>query len=196
MSIAKNQKAFLNSELVNLIGEEQDLQPAITGVLNLALEEFGSKFIDKVRKNIEDDKLNASGFLKSKIDYETSALGSDLLKFKILAPDYWEYANYGRGRGGMPPIQNIMDWIAHKGINVNNGKSRSSKSTLDKARSMAFAISKNIANKGTIKRFGYKGSQFLSDELNEDTLRDLGTRLAELTGRTVALSIKQNFETT
>lgn len=53
-------------------------------------------------------------------------------------PDYSEYVDKGRRPGKMPPVNDILEWMSDNRISVPGIPNRS----------LAFAISKSIANKG------------------------------------------------
>ena len=39
-----------------------------------------------------------------------------LFEIEFQAPEYWKYANYGRGPGKFPPFDKIEDWIIRRKI--------------------------------------------------------------------------------
>ena len=74
----------------------------------------------------------------------------------FILPEYWQYAEYGRGPGGMPPVDKIVKWIQFKQI-VPTTKSGKVPTT----QQLAFAIAKTIAEKGT------KGKHLLQQTIDE-----------------------------
>lgn len=194
MSIAKRQKVLLDSGLLNKLGEAP-FNDIVNDELTRALHRYGDELITALKNQLKADNTTASKDLLQSINYYTKQDSNSLNKFIIQAASHWRYVNDGRDAGKMPPIQSIIDWIANKGIRVRRSRAESSQSVRTRARSLAFAIAKNIAEKGTIKRFGYNGTGFLTNEVNDQTLRDLSIYLTEITGELVSLSFKANFKT-
>jgi len=137
-----------------------------------------------LRKQLEDDETDATGHLKGKLGFNTKQNSNELLKFLITAPDYWEDVNNGQPKGTIVPIEDLIDWIGHKGIDTKGIG----------AKSLAQVIQSIIKQKGTIKRFNYGGSRFLTNEINEQSMKDLSLLLANITGRIVGLSVAHNFK--
>mgnify|MGYP006879609296 CR=1 FL=1 len=192
MSIAKRQKVLLDSGLLEQLGFS-DVIPVLQTQLEKDLNRYGTELIARLKEQLEKDKTTASKDLLQSINYYTKQQGISLMRFHIMAAEHWQFVNDGRGAGKAPPIENIIDWIASKGIKVRTSRAQSGVSVRTKARSMAFAISKKIAQKGTIKRFGYNGTGFLTNEVNDQSLKDLSIFLTETTGQLIQLSFKKNF---
>jgi hypothetical protein len=186
-SLAKLQAAQLANGAVDSVGSVRDVNPdkIIMSQIHSLLKKFSDDVIADIEQSIDNKGLNASGNLKASVEPDIVEQGNNITKLKILMADYWEAAETGRKAGKMPPVESIMDWIANKGIKVGGLKGN---------RSLAWAIAKSIAKKGTMKRFNYKGSNFLSDVINDETLKEFNKAAAEITGLTVAYTIKNVFE--
>lgn len=189
----KAQLEALEAGLIDQLGSQR-VEVVIDNNIEEILFRFGEQTTNDIRQSIEDKKLDASGNLKASVAFETLQSSNEVHRLKFNMADYWEWAETGRSSGKPPPIQNIMEWITNKGIKVRQSKRESTKGVLARRKQMAYAISKNIAKKGTIKRFGYKGSKFLSSVITDDSLRDLSLLVGEITGLSVAYSIKSVFE--
>jgi hypothetical protein len=87
----------------------------------------------------------------------------------------------------MPSIKSIEEWITAKGIPVRRSRGQSKQSVLDRRHSMAIAIAKKIYLKGTIKRFGYKGSDFIKEVLTDQNLQVISDIIAEKYGMKLAI---------
>ena len=185
-SLAKAQQAAILNGALDNIGSSRNTNPdkIINNQLEELLERFAIETVEDIRKSIDEKELNASGNLKASVAPTIVAKGNNITTLKIDMADYWEAAETGRRSGKMPPVQSIMDWIANKPINVNGIKGNNS---------LAWAIAKSIAKQGTIKRFNNKGSNFLSDVINDNNLRYFSEAAAEVTGLTVAYAIKNVF---
>jgi len=123
-------------------------------------------FIKKVQKNLRDNNLEASGKLIASIQPLPIEKDPGILKVLIQIEDYWRQVEEGT-----PPKPNytktdlnelkkdIRVWISQKpNLQANmQGKSRDT---------LSYLIAKKILQKGTIKRFNYKGFPFLTKELD------------------------------
>lgn len=163
------------------------------------LQQVGQEIVDEVRDAIEKDDLVASKGLLQGFDFGISVLGTGYLvrwdwSGNPKAEQYVKYVIEGRSGGKRPPIEAIMTWIKKKPIAVSLTKKR--KQTLSSlknkrvkkalkqiskeqaTKSLAFAIATNISKKGTIKRFGYKGKDFLTP-VKDDLVGRIKSRLTE-----------------
>jgi len=156
--------------------------------------EWGNEQAEKIRESIAAKGNNANGdqFAGSFIPLEVE-ISDDVLIWRMSAPPWYDVIDKGgkRWTNKMPPVDEIMQWLAHKGIKAlpksENPKLTSSfgKHTgkwqdnpkYSAQRSMAFAIAINIKKKGVIKRFGGKGSNFYSDVMNPDAFIELRRRI-------------------
>lgn len=189
-NLAKSQKAVLEKDFLNQLGSE-DVLVVIENQMDAIMFRFGEELVKDIRKSIEDKGLDASGELKSKVHPYQSVSSNNHYKLEVKMLDYWEAAETGRRPGKMPPVENIMRWIADK--KLISKRTTKGGSTIKANRKMAWAIAKNIAKKGTIKRFNYKGSKFLTDVVTDEAMRDLGLSISELLGKTVAVSFATTF---
>ena len=103
-----------------------------------------------------------------------------VFEIEFQAPEYWKYANYGRGPGKFPPPDKIEDWIIRRKITPY--PTRSGKTPTRKQ--LTYLISRKIA------REGFKGSGFLEKSLSEqqDYWED---RIKEAIGDDIELQIME-----
>jgi len=109
------------------------------------------KFLEEVTKD------NIKHYELSKKIYFTLKVNDTVFEIEFNAPEYWKFANYGRGPGKFPPINRIEDWIVRRKITpypTKDGKTPTRKQ-------LAYLISRKIANEG------FKGSGFLEKSLKE-----------------------------
>jgi hypothetical protein len=192
-NVIKAQKALLETPYLDQLGE-QPIEVVFDNQIQAILHKFGDDLVLDIIKSIDEKGLNASKNLTQSInDPLPTVQANGNYQLKIVMADYWEWAETGRNDGKAPPIENIMQWITDKGIKVRKSRSEKLTSVLKRRRSMAFAISRTIAKRGSIKRFNYKGSKFLSDVVNNEAMEDLGVGLAEALGKTVAVSVALSF---
>ena len=120
-------------------------------------------FIQKVSRNIDELGLDASSVLKESIRALPKQSSNGVLKIRVEIEDYWRDVDEGTKPKGFTKenmaklLPNIVRWIANK-PSVQLSK-------IKKRETLAYLITRAILKKGTIKRFGYKGSKFLSSEL-------------------------------
>ena len=100
---------------------------------------------------------------------ETIEVSTTHLIGEILGPDYAEYMKRGRGPGKMPMVERIELWLQQKGIRALNRKITQ--------RSLAWAIAKNIAKKGT-ETFQKGGSDFVENVFTAKRIEEVFDRVA------------------
>lgn len=99
--------------------------------LREAVEVAMDDLVDRIREEAADRGKVASG--KTLASLRTSVLGSSAFVVGTLTGgEQWKFIGNGRGPGKMPPIQNIEQWIASKGLNLS-----------------AWAVGRKIAREGS-----------------------------------------------
>ena len=136
------------------------------GKLKKALEGLAKDYQMTIWREMSANKLNASGRLRDSIKYDVSEDG-----FTIESKEFHSLllGGDGRRRGTQPSTDVILSWMKSKGIRpirrlkggVKFSRMNTNKRSAEK--SAAFAIAKSIKGNGTIKRFGYKGSNIIKD---------------------------------
>lgn len=129
---------------------------------------------------------------------------NNVLTFRLYINDYTDFIDKGtrpaRRKIGIAErqkkINSLMSWAQRRGINALAWYKKKlkdpskSKMTYDKAKkSLANAISHNVAKKGIIKRFGYKGSGFYSSVVNDGRVNQLKADLSEMLGREIEIEL-------
>lgn len=110
------------------------------------------KFLEEVTKS----SMPAYYELKKKITF-TLQVNDTLFEIEFNAPEYWKYANYGRGPGKFPPLDKIEDWIKRRKISPYPLKS----GRIPTRPQLAFLIGRKIAEEG------FEGSGFLEFSLKQ-----------------------------
>lgn len=114
--------------------------------------------MDDYRKFLETAaKDNTKGYELSKKIYFNLQVNDTLFEIEFNAPEYWKYANYGRGPGKFPPMDRIEDWIVRRKITPYPTKS----GKLPTRKQLAYLIGRKIAKEG------FEGSGFLEKTLGE-----------------------------
>jgi len=160
------------------------------------VEEWGNELNQKLSESIVAKRNNANGDQFAASFKNETKIGEDYVEWTMEAPNWYDVIDKGgrRWSNKMPPVNSIMDWMAHKGIVATKHKKNSLSNSVKKhtgtyhtnpkysaQRSMAFAIAINIKKHGVLKRFGGKGSNFYSDVVNEKAFLDLRNRIIDLT---------------
>ena len=134
--------------------------------LNEALNEAGKLIKTKLRVVASEDGFKASGRLDKSFDY--SVVANELqVKAEKYAGALSEGISTG-GRGSKEEFEkmqlNIIQWAKIKGIRpqVRDKKGRFQKVTDRTWKSLGYVLSRSIRRKGISKRFGYKGSGFIT----------------------------------
>jgi hypothetical protein len=121
-----------------------------------AMLRLGDILVLKYKERIEADQTIATGKLKDSFKYKLTGLNTNVIGLEILAAKYAKVIDEGRKAGKRRPgINSIIAWMKAKGITPNRG------TKLKDYKEAASSIAKFIAEKGTIKRFGYKGTNYL-----------------------------------
>lgn len=167
MGQLKNKELF--DKLIDRIDKLGDADIAKTPI-DVAVRAF----IKKLKDQLTRDKTEASGQLSASIVPLPTEIQPGVVKIKIALEDYWKDIDEGtkplgfskENRKKLQP--DILWWIANKPAlqQIANTKA--------KQRSLSYAIATNILKKGTIKRFGYKGTGFVTnnmDKFKEDIIK-------------------------
>ena len=191
MSITKAQLDAINSGILDRLGITQSQANQAMGgsVLGEALANTATAIIKELEKDIRAKKLTASKSLIQNIDPTNYVETANGVTLAITMVDYYQWVEDGRKRGRRPPISSIEEWISQKGIQVRKSKGESKQSVLERRRSMAIAIANKIAAKGTIKRFGYKGGNFIKDVLTPQTIEAIAGSIGDVIGRQVQVFV-------
>lgn len=121
--------------------------------LQSELVKYGNLLVEKYKAQLRIDGTQATGDTERSLNYIVSSG-----RLEILANKSLELIDKGRGPGEAPPLSAIAQWARAKGIKPRGGGGSFIKSTYITEFSMIKNIANSIAENGTIKRFGYKGS--------------------------------------
>lgn len=133
--------------------------------LKLLAEEYRQEMIRQV---IAKDMV-ASGKLKNSIRVELIdngfSISSDEIHSYLLGEDGYRAKSTGSKTEKEAKWDRLGEWARSKGMQplLRDKKGRFKKVTKDSYRRLGYVLSRSIDKKGTIKRFGYKGSQVISD---------------------------------
>jgi hypothetical protein len=129
------------------------------------------EFVDSRRSMIlslqQSKGLQASGLSASLLRTEQEGNIAQLID----AAGYFEFQEFGRRPGGMPPFKAIYDWLAFQkyGLKYANDKER---------HSLAWAIMMKIRKRGTHTHISQKPTGVLSESLNDQLLNEFIGKLS------------------
>lgn len=103
------------------------------------MEEYSTFVEEKMKENMKSEWE-----LPKKIVFHLE-LSDNIFEITFSAPDYWKWANDGRGPGKFPPFKVINEWITRRKITPYP----SSSGKLPSRRSLVFLISRKISERGT-----------------------------------------------
>lgn len=140
-----------------------------------ALDKWGGLLVERLKNKMRQLNLVASGVTVSTISHRTTRKGN-ILSMGIAGrkKGKWDILfilDQGRkstSYSKAPPASAIERWMDERGVSPRGKMTK---------KQASFAISKGIATHGTIKRFGYRGSDVLDmtfrpahDKMSEDLL--------------------------
>jgi hypothetical protein len=134
-----------------------------------------NEFLKRVKRNLEEFGFVASGnMFQSLKALPSTKKGKNISEVNIEAEDYWQDLENGTKPKGFSKEERkklqpkILEWIKYK------PSLQELAGSVEKQRSLSYAIATNILKNGTIKRFGYRGKPFLTQEipqLREDIIK-------------------------
>lgn len=142
------------------------------------VEEWAARVVGELRVELHNQNIDASGNLSASLEYEV-----DGDHVRILADDYFEYAEVGRRAGKVPyHFADILErWIRDKGV-IRPASFRSD-------RSFAFAIAYNIKHFGSTR---YRGDRPKVDLVGPVLDKELPV-LNDIVGNVVTFYLNDNL---
>jgi hypothetical protein len=132
--------------------------------LKEVLDKYAKAYTQKFKAKLISDGNKASGRLVNSIKPQELKDG-----FAILGKRYIEQISEGRKKGQMPPWSprdnSILNWVKTKNIVPRKGGS-----SPNNIKRLAFVIGRSIGRRGTLEKFGYRGTNiidFVHKELGE-----------------------------
>ena len=131
------------------------------------IQKWGDLVVQRIKRQLNVDRTVASGRTRDSIEGKMKATESEI-KYEISSRSVpgesfsvLEAISSGRRPGKQPPYQAIMYWMEQKGVRARSKGGKFKKNTQSNLKSAAFGIAQAIGRKGTIKRFGYGGSDII-----------------------------------
>lgn len=150
--------------------------------LKLEMQSIGALVKEEMIDTLFDNNSVVTGQLANSITPGEVVVTEQGLELPITLLKYGVYVDDGaeRGKGGMPPVQAIKDWIKQKRISVPMGFT---------PEQFAWAVARNIEKKG--QRFK-KPKPFIEVSLQEVIDRNL-TNIGEATALDIDEHIEDNY---
>jgi len=200
VNITKAQLDAINKGLLDKFGIADSPMP--NSLLADLVIGVAQRLVDALKEDMRQKKLKATGNLIGEtkvVDFQETPNG---VTVPIEMASYYLWADQGRGRtrqgnnGGKFLWQSIEEWITAKGIPVRKSRQESGQSVLEARKSMAVAIAKKIHSRGTIKRFGYKGGNFIGDVLTPANIDAIAQHLGDALGKPITAYVTSEIATT
>ena len=123
------------------------------------IEDWAEELIDRIRVEMHNAGLDASGNLSSSLEYVIENENDGTTHIKVLAANYFIYAEGGRKSGKVPYnfVEILKEWISNKGLSVNQKED---------AR-FAFLIARKIRQYGSKRYRENKPADVLSKPMSE-----------------------------
>jgi hypothetical protein len=183
MNISKADLAELDA-LLPKIGIDEATANMGGTVLGDAMVFVAQVIIDKLKESARKKDLKATNNLIQSISADYPSITPQGIEIEISMADYWERVEDGQKPGTWPHMPSLIQWVGAKASVKRIALERKGKNqTVQKAiESFASVVAKKIHSKGTIKRFGYKGSGFIADVLTQQNVDTIAQKLSDLTG--------------
>jgi len=125
--------------------------------LKLLIDKYGKRAVNDLKNKLVSDRTHASGDTLDSISYSKKG-GNIVIEFDPSVNILDEGLNTGQ-RISASGSQGIIRWMKAKGIRPAFAKGTVTERDY---KASAFLIARAIRNRGTIARFGYRGSDILS----------------------------------
>jgi len=183
MNISKADLAELDA-LLPKIGIDEATANMGGTVLSDAMVFVAQVIIDKLKQSAREKDLKATNNLIQSIQADYPSVTPQGIEIEISMADYWERVEDGQKPGIWPHMPSLIQWVGAKSSVKQIALKRKGRnqSVDDAIKSFAAVIAKKIHSKGTIKRFGYKGSGFIAAVLTQQNVDTIAQKLSDLTG--------------
>ena len=131
------------------------------------IRKWGDIFVSKLKQTLKADRTYASGRTHDSIKGRSVISGNSIgyqIESKSAGNSQYsmlEIIDKGRRPGKQPPVQAIMYWMEQKGVQPRTSSGKYAKSSESNLKWAAFNIARAIGKKGTIRRYGYGGSDIM-----------------------------------
>lgn len=139
------------------------------------LYNYGELFRQVYKDNNAAAGYDPSQPLMNDVSFDVqSAAGNFSIVFHL--PDYWKWAENGRGPGKMPPPGSLMKWMEFKRIVPSMTTLKSGRTVLPSMESLEFLIRRKIGEQGTQGQHTWEATE---RELHDRLIRDIKAALTK-----------------
>jgi hypothetical protein len=191
VSISKAQLDAINRGALANIGKNANDPDLKSGsLLDDLLIGVAQKLTDELRNKLTEKELVATKNLRSSIDLSDTIKIANGVAVDIRMADYWENVDKGQKPGTIVSVKSLEEWINAKASVKKSVRPRPGQSMQEAVTSFAVAIAAKIKEKGTIKRFGYKGANFVQEVLSPQNIDAIAQHLSDAFGQRILISVK------
>jgi len=167
--------------------------------LKEALSRLSKDYKEEIEKQIIAKEMVASGKLKNslrvRLEDNGFSISSDELHSYLLGSEGYRAKTTGSKSDRVEKWDRLGEWARSKGMQplIRDKKGRFRKVNKNSYRSLGYLISRSINRKGTIQRFGYKGSEVISsavESLNQKS-KDV---LVEAFEQDIIAMVREDFK--
>ncbi len=191
MSISKAQLDAINRGALANIGKNANDPDLKSGsLLDDLLIGVAQKITDELRNKLTEKELVATKNLRSSIDLSDTIKIANGVAVDIRMADYWENVDKGQKPGTIVEVKSLEEWINAKASVKKSVRPRPGQTMQEAITNFATAIAAKIKEKGTIKRFGYKGANFVQEVLSPQNIDAIAQHLSDAFGQRILISVK------
>ena len=151
---------------------------------------YGDLLVREYARNLQSDKTFATGKLANSLNFSIEELSNGVSLY-IEGYSYGRVVDEGRSPSLPPPYKEIIKWINAKGsFRLRDSKGKFVPKTVKNVARAAYGVAQGIGVNGTIARFNYGGSNFLTMVYNR-IANDMGDDFAEAFGEDVELELEK-----
>lgn len=163
------------------------------GKLKEVLGELAKEYQTEIQRLIVSEELESSGRLKNSIEYKLTDDG-----FEITSDSKYAYLLGSRGylkSWRRPPARELGEWARRKGMRPleRDKRGRFKKQSKLSYLRLGYALAKSIDEKGTVKRFGYRGSRIIQ-KVNQKLEGKVSGEIMEAYKLDLIQGMKQEFK--
>jgi hypothetical protein len=191
VSISKAQLDAINRGALANIGKNANDPDLKSGsLLDDLLIGVAQKITDELRNKLTEKELVATKNLRSSIDLSDTIKIANGVAVDIRMADYWENVDKGQKPGTIVEVKSLEEWINAKASVKKSVRPRPGQTMQEAITNFATAIAAKIKEKGTIKRFGYKGANFVQEVLSPQNIDAIAQHLSDAFGQRILISVK------
>lgn len=151
----------------------------LNSIIDFVLRKTGTEMEETLRAELQIEDLIATGrglnSIESQVDANT---------LSVMGEDYLLKVDEGQPAGTVANLDSLIEWATARGL-----------APAENIESFAAGVQQAIYKRGTIKRFGYEGANFLEYVLNEhlpSMASELEMQISSAIEKAIAKNINKN----